>query len=381
MAAAIDFQDLQRTAGEFEQAFTPPGWIYNDAALFERERRELFSREWLCTGHVSRIANPGDFFVVDCAGESVIIGADQDGRPHAFYNVCRHRGTRMVNERNGNCRAYKCPYHAWAYGLDGTLIAAPTMDDVEGFRKADYPLRDVRMEVWNGFVFVCLDPDTPPMSEVYSDFPDLSHLDLASVVRLGYHDYTVDANWKLISENYNECYHCALAHPQLHRVSADRDFPDYKHHSGRHFTGGPMSIRPDFNTLTISGKTPRAPLPGWPEAESDMVFYFNLYPNMFLSLAPDYVLTHYLWPVSPDKVYIETEWFFAPEQIAADNFNPDDAIEFWDTTNRQDWDLCENAHKGLRSQGHRPGRYQSWESSVHDFDRWYVGRMFANEIG
>ena len=167
MAAAIDYKDLGRTDLPLEDAFTPPGWIYWDPETYSREQSRIFGRDWLCAGHQSRLANPGDYFLVNCGRESVILAADQNGTAHAFYNVCRHRGTRIVNDRSGSCRAFKCPYHAWAYALDGSLIAAPTMDNVKGFDKADYPLREVRLETWNGFLFICLDPDTPPMNEVY----------------------------------------------------------------------------------------------------------------------------------------------------------------------------------------------------------------------
>lgn len=376
MAAVLDRLDTSGTDRDFADALTPPGWVFWDRELYGREQREIFESGWLCAGHVSRLANPGDYFSVKVGDESIILAADSRGKPNAFYNVCRHRGTRIVSEGSGNCRSFKCPYHAWAYALDGKLIAAPTMDDVKGFEKSSYPLRPVRHASWNGFLFICLDPATPPIESVFSDFPDLSYLGLEKLVRVGHHQYDAATNWKLISENYNECYHCSVAHPQLSRISDDRDFPQYSH-SGRHFTGGPMSIRPEFNTMTTTGRTERARLPGSLESEKHLIFYFDIYPNFLLSIAPDYMLTHYLWPTGPESVHIESEWFFAAEQIEAPGFDPADAIEFWDTTNRQDWALCENALRGLRSRGHRPGRYHSWEGSVHQFDRWYVRKMFS----
>ncbi|MDJ0655841.1 MAG: aromatic ring-hydroxylating dioxygenase subunit alpha [Xanthomonadales bacterium] len=374
MPTAVDW--VGQTDRDFENALTLPGRVYWDPAVFAREEQQIFGKDWLCVGHVSRLASPGDFFLVNLGRESVILAADKQGTPHAFYNVCRHRGTRVVNDASGSCRLFRCPYHDWAYGLDGRLMSAPNMEETPNFRREDFPLREVRLELWNGFLFINLDPDALPMSAVYDDFPDLSYLNLHRLQRVGYHHYDVDANWKLICENYNECYHCALAHPQLHRISVDREYPDLNH-VGKHFTGGPMAIRQGFNTMTTSGVTDRAPLPGWKDSDKDMVMYFNLYPNLLLSIAPDYLLTHYIWPTGPETVYIETEWFCATEQIEQPGFDPRDAIEFWDTTNRQDWGLCENALRGLRSTGHRPGPYQSWETCVHDFDRWYVRRVFA----
>ncbi|NNF15573.1 MAG: aromatic ring-hydroxylating dioxygenase subunit alpha [Gammaproteobacteria bacterium] len=370
--------DVSRTAREFADAYTLPGWVYSDATLHQREHEKIFCRYWLCAGHVSRLANPGDYFLVNLGPESLIFVADQNALPHAFYNVCRHRGTRLVNEPHGRCRGFLCPYHAWNYGLDGSLLAAPNMQDVKGFDKSSFPLNEITLEVFNGFLFFNLDKKAPPLQQVYSDFPDMTRFGTDELVRVGYHDYQVNANWKLICENYHECYHCALAHPQLHRLSDVAEFPQHEH-VGRNFTGGPMALKPEFNTMTMSGRTQRKPLPGTTSADHRLIYYFNCYPTFLYSLAADYILTHYIWPTGPQSCYIETEWFCAKEQMAEADFCADDAIEFWDITNQQDWALCENAMQGLQSRGHLPGRYSPQESCVHDFDRWYVETMFGAE--
>ena len=137
-----------------------------------------------------------------------------------------------------------------------------------------------------------------------------------------------------------------------------------------------MAIKSRFNTMTLSGTTDRQPLAGSTDADRRMVHYFNLLPNFLLSICPDYVLAHYIRPRGPEQVYIETEWFCAAEQIGRADFDPSDAIEFWDTTNRQDWKLCEDALRGLKSAAHVQGRYQSGETCSHRFDRWYVEKMF-----
>ncbi len=377
MATAMREPDVRDTDRDFREALTPPGWVFHDRELYERELDEIFRRMWLAAGHRSRLGEPGDFFVVDVGPESIIIVADKDNRPRAFYNFCRHRGTRMVTESGGHCRMFRCPYHNWAYGLDGELLAAPTMEEVAGFDKAHYPLREVRLETLYGFLFINLDDEAETLAESFADFPDLSRYGVEGLERVGRHDYVVEANWKLICENYNECYHCSLAHPQLHRVSTYRAFPEHDV-TGRHFNGGPMGLKEGYNTLTVSGVTNNPPLPRLSEKEKRMVHYFNVYPNFLFSLAPDYVMAHYLWPTGPDSVYIETEWFCDPAQISHPDFDPADAIDFWDVTNRQDWGLCENAQKGLGSRGHLPGPYHPSESGVHAFDRWYVRRMFRD---
>ena len=370
--------DVSRTRRPFDDAYTPPGWVYSDEGLFRREHEEIFARTWLCVGHVSRLANPGDYFLVSLPPESIILVADQSGQPHAFYNVCRHRGTRLVNESHGSCKGFLCPYHSWNYGLDGRLLAAPNMNATKGFDKSEFPLNEIRLEKFNGFLFINLDNDAEPLCKVYDDFPDMTRFGTDELVRVGHHSYDVNANWKLICENYHECYHCALAHPQLHRLSEPADFPSHQH-VGRHFTGGPMAIKKEFNTMSMSGKTDRIPLPGSKESDKNLVYYFNMFPTFLYSIAADYVLTHYIWPTGPQSCYIETDWFCAKEQMAHPGFTADDAIEFWDMTNKQDWALCETAQKGLGSRGHKPGRYNEIESCVHDFDRWYVETMFGSE--
>jgi len=170
----------------------------------------------------------------------------------------------------------------------------------------------------------------------------------------------------------------ALVHPRLHKISASAGL-GYEH-SGAFFTGGPMGLKAGCNTLSFSGTTTRIPLSGATEKDRQLVYYFNLFPNFFLTIAPDYLMTHYLWPTAADSCYVETEWFCAPEQIAKSDFSLQEVVEFWDETNRQDWALCENAMFGLKSKAHRPGFYHPIENCVHEFDRWYVRTLFSLEL-
>ena len=370
-------QALKATAADFERANTPPGRLFWDTDLYQRDLDEIFARHWLCVGHRSRLAEAGDFFVVDVGADSVIVVLGNDGEARAFLNVCRHRGTRISNEQSGRCRGFLCPYHAWHYGLDGKLKRAPLMEDVAGFDTDDYPLIAVDIDSIFGFLFINLSADAAPLADAFADFPDVSRYALPDLTRVAHHEYEVDANWKLICENYHECYHCQIAHPQLHRISNYGDLSNGSAY-GQLFIGGPMAIRDGFNTMTISGKTDREPFAGCDGDDLKTVHYFNLLPNFLLSIAPDYVLTHHIWPRGPEHVFIESEWFFSADQVAADSFDPSDAIEFWDTTNLQDWKLCENALRGLKSRGHIPGRYQSGEDCTHRFHRWYIQTMFPD---
>ena len=376
MKQVSDFDTaLAATAQDFEQAHTPPGRVFWDEGLYARELDDVFRRMWLCVLHASRLKVPGDFFVVDFGPESIVVVADDDIQPRAYHNVCRHRGTRLVSEPTGRTMGIRCPYHAWNYGLDGQLRAAPGMEATPHFCRSDFPLLDVRIDIFRGFLFICLDSDAEPLGDAFADFPSLEVGRLENVVRVARHDYNVASNWKLICENYHECYHCAVAHPQLHRIS-DYDTPFDPQASGRLFVGGPMRVKPPYSSMTMSGASLDEDQGSAEGASTAIVHYFNLLPNFLLSIAPDYVLTHHIWPRGPESVYIESEWFCAPDLVAQDRFSIEDAETFWDVTNQQDWNLCETALKGLKSSYHRPGRYHPDEHCAHRFDRWYVERMF-----
>ncbi|PYK66609.1 MAG: (2Fe-2S)-binding protein, partial [Verrucomicrobia bacterium] len=290
-------------------------------------------------------------------------------------NVCRHRGTRLKEDVRGHASAIQCPYHAWTYRLDGGLIGAPHMDEVPGFDKADYSLRAMNLGIWEGFIFVNLANEAAgakgggykslekwfaPLSGKFSPW-NMSILQPAKRI-----EYDVRANWKLMFENYSECYHCPGVHPQLQKVSpydsAENDLRDGP------FLGGFMKINPG-KSLTMSGNACAA-FVGKIE-DLQRVFYYSIFPNMLLSLHPEYVMVHQLWPQSPERMLIVCDWLFHPDAFRREKFNPDDAIEFWDMTNRQDWHVCELSQQGIASRAYRPGPFSSRETIPAAWDKYY----------
>lgn len=375
VTALADCRDaLAATTQPFSTARTPPGRLFYDSTVYRHDLEALFGNIWLCAGHAARVAEPGSFFRIEVGDDSLLIVRDRDRQLGAFFNVCRHRGTRLTTRRAGECGGFTCPYHAWHYDLDGSLKAAPMMDDVAGFKLADYSLAAAHVDEFMGFVFVHLGGNPPPLADQFGDFPDLARFRLADLVSVAEHRYDVHTNWKLVCQNYHECYHCPVAHPDLHRVS-HHDPQISADVSGRLFIGGPMALRDGFSTLTKSGQSTRRPLPGATPDDLRTVHYFNLLPNFLLSIAPDYVLTHHVWPRGPERVSIESHWLFAKAEADAPNFDPTDVVDFWDSTNRQDWALCENALVGLKSTRHQPGPYQTSEDCAHRFDRWYAQQL------
>ena len=351
-------------------AKTLPQQYFVSPEVFAREQEKIFSRQWVCVGHQSEIAKAGDYFVREVAGESMIIVRDKRGEIHGLFNVCRHRGTRLCEERNGHFSAIQCPYHAWTYGLDGRLIGAPHMDDVPGFVKADYSLHAMNLALWEGFIFVSLADAPAPLEEWFAPLTGkFTHWNLPKLRSAKRVEYDVQANWKLIFENYSECYHCPGVHPMLSKVSpydsAENDLCEGP------FLGGFMSITNGAG-LTMSGKTCALPVGDIRSEDHAHVFYYSIFPNMLLSLHPDYVMVHQLWPKSPERTLILCDWFFHPEAFDRDDFHPNDGIDFWDMTNRQDWHVCELSQQGISSRAYRPGPYSPRESIPAAWDREYL---------
>jgi len=366
--------DIEATLRPFPEASPLAGPPYRDPAIFEAELDLIFFKMWLCVGHQDVVRAPGDYVTREIGGESVMVVRGTDRTVRAFYNVCRHRGTRLLDEGAGaGLDCIRCPYHAWSYGLDGSLIAAPLMDKRSNFDKAAYPLRALRCDIWEGFVFVCFDDDAAALGEQLAEVPDLSRYAMADM-RLGAtHEYEIAANWKLVCENYGECYHCPTNHPQLNPVSNFQS--GGSSFEGAAFCGGPMRLNDGCVTMTLDGQTGRPPIAGLSAEEQRLVHYFNIYPAFLLSPHPDYVLTHTLWPLAPDRSVIRCEWLFPAETVARDDFDPADAVDFWHMTNEQDWAICERAQRGVRSRGYAPARYHGLEETIYFFDKWYLRAM------
>ena len=344
--------------------------------IFAEENEKIFSRQWLLVGHQSQIPNAGDYIVQRVNRESLIVIRDRSAKIHGFFNVCRHRGSRLIEDNCGNRAAIQCPYHAWIYGLDGRLIGAPHMDEVPGFEKADYPLHEVNLGIWEGFIFVNLRDASAERGDYSLEhwFAPLSgkfsHWNMSILQPAKRIEYDVRANWKLMFENYSECYHCPGVHPQLQKVSpydsAQNDLREGP------FLGGFMKINPG-KSLTMSGNACAA-FVGKIE-NLQQVFYYSIFPNMLLSLHPEYVMVHQLWPQSPERTSIVCDWFFHPEAFKRSNFNPEDAVEFWDMVNRQDWHVCELSQQGISSRAYDPGPYSARESIPAAWDEYYLRQM------
>jgi glycine betaine catabolism A len=363
---------FRKTADTFTSGATAlPQRYFVSPEIFAREQERIFSTQWLVVGHQAEIANNGDYFTQTIAAEGLIVLRDQEGAIRAFYNVCRHRGTRLCEDKSGRLReTIRCPYHAWTYGLDGKLVGAPHMDKIAGFDKSGYSLHAVNLALWEGFIFLSLAPQPAPFDKVFAPLAGkFTHWNLPNLRSARRIEYNVRANWKLIFENYSECYHCPLVHPSLSKLtpydSAENDLCEGP------FLGGFMPITKG-HSLTMSGNACAMPVGDIKAEDHHRVFYYSIFPNMLLSMHPDYVMVHQVWPQSPDRVTILCDWFFHPDAFQRPDFRPDDAIAFWDMTNRQDWHVCELSQQGISSRAYQPGPYSPRESIPAAWDREYL---------
>jgi len=358
-----------------EQARTLPALHYTCPEMFWREMRAVHYDMWLHAGRTEQLPETGSYFLVQFAGVNVVVLRNEQGEVTAFHNTCRHRGTLLCKEHEGRLPGrIRCAYHAWTYALDGKLISAPNMEKVQGFDRADYPLNTVATAVWDGHVFINLSAHPQPFTEYLAGLDTkFTPWGMAQLKRVERKVYHLQANWKLVIQNYSECLHCPIVHPllnkQSHYMSGDNEPPQPT------YLGGRMDLRDGVKTLSMDGQSNRDPLPGLSAQDQRHVYYYCLLPNLLLNLHPDYMLTFQLWPLAVDRTDIVCEWAFHPDAIAKPEFDPRDSIEFWDLTNKQDWELSDLAQAGISTRGYQPGPYSNREELLIGLDKFVLERL------
>jgi len=337
----LDPREVEATLEPLERATMLPPRAFTDPAVLNWELETIF-RGWVCVGHASLVAEPGNYLMREIGTDSVVVMGAEDGRPRAFLNVCRHRGSRLIEHFEGSVRRrVQCPYHGWSYGFDGELKAAPHMDGVEDFDPSCWGLIPVRVATVGGLVVVDLSGDAPDVDSHLGELAGyLERYRVGALRRSGQINYEVGANWKALAENYSECLHCPGVHPELNRLSHYLS-GEVLEGAGA-WCGGSMTLSEGASTMGREGghAHQRPPIDGLSGQDLSSVLYFVLFPNALVSLHPDYVMLHTLWPRAADRTDVVCEWLFEPATIAADGFDPSDAIDFWDQVNREDWRVC-----------------------------------------
>ena len=358
-----------------EQAHGLPPACYHDPAFHQKEHEDIFTKGWILAGRTDRIANPGDYCTVGFGDLSLVLTRSEDGALQAFANTCRHRGAPLV-EGEGHCRALSCPYHAWTYKLDGTLAAAPGMQDTANFHMAEFPLHRVRIDVWDGFMFVCASAQTPPLAQWLGDLPERLAMYGFDQMRTARRvEYQVACNWKVWVENFMEGYHI----PTVHRSTISRqkvvNMPEdpgrgeyvaiYERHEGtRALLHGDAGFGP---IETLSG-------------ESSLGSRFILiYPNAMLAIANDTMWCFEAFPQGATQTKIVLSSCFPASRFERDDFAALAANYFkrQDIVVREDNDISEWQQRGLQNRHARPGRFSIKEKIVHALDNWVLDRVLG----
>jgi Rieske 2Fe-2S family protein len=352
---------------------TLTGLEYTSDAVFDRERERIFHRSWFYVCRDDRLA-PGDRFVADVAGESVLVVKDRDGHVHAHANVCRHRGARLCEESGPGSKAgITCPYHAWTYALDGRLIGTPHLapDDVD---RDSLSLWTVACEVWHGFVFVNLSAEPLPLVDSFKLGMDsvevFEHLHLGDLRTAVTTSTRVSANWKILVENYQECLHCSWVHPELVDI-----VPTYK-------TGSVVDpARPDGgvtvrgNSFSLTGRSSLPVLPHMGEAEAESYYGATVFPNMFIDVTGTSVIVSSMWPHAADETTVVMEYLFAPDTIESADFDPNEIVEFSELVGKQDYDVCERVQRGVASRFFAHGVLAPQDHLIVEFLTAYRSQM------
>lgn len=385
-------EDQQNTSSAALKALRGEYYVSED--WHQADLDVIFYKQWLFAGHSTEIPKKGDFFTFSVGTENVIVTRQADGTLKAFNNICRHRGARVCLEGKGSVgRTFTCPYHAWSYGVDGKLIGAPQMP--ANFDKSDYGLKQVWVEEFQTLVFVSFADERPEsVAEMFSDV-DLSLWDLENSKVAKELTYEIEANWKLVSENFIECYHCSVVHPELcavydpslsvvgarvsdlqHVLSDDEDVPDtYHEFSVEGF------LRPGMQALSIDGKYAVNKLLGRDGNHPSKAGALYSFPNIALGLSPDYVLTQSWYPVSPTRTRFRQTFVVHKDAEPGVDYDVEHLVKLMDITAKEDLDVC-GLQDVVASRAYEPGPYHpdlelaviNWMKTYHHLHAKAQGR-------
>lgn len=364
---------------------TLAGEFYTSDAVFAAEQAQIFENSWICAARASDLTQPGQFKKVQIGRESVLVVRARDGLLRAFLNVCRHRGAQLCTETEGQVRrTLRCPYHAWTYALDGRLVAAPNLaalTDTGGaaIDRYAYGLVPVALTEWLGYAWVCLS-DGPPsfedtvVGEVTSRLGDAAAIDRYGVdgLRVGHRTvYDVAANWKLIVENFMECYHCSSIHPELVDV-----LPEFaRGMAAQSYVGHGAEFGSDVTGFTVDGSAGFGTLPGLSDEQDRRYFAITVRPSVFVNLVPDHIIFHRMYPLAADRTVVECDWLYAPDVVTAGH-DVTRSVELFHRVNQQDFEACERTQPAMSSRAYRHGGVLvPAEHHLAEFHQWVVSRL------
>jgi Rieske 2Fe-2S family protein len=337
---------------------TLPGASYTDPGIFAQEQERIFESMWFCAVRALDLPRPGAFKTVEVGRESILVTRARDNSIRAYFNVCRHRGAKLCTEESGEVkRAFQCPYHAWTYDLTGKLVAAPNLTKMPDVGRTEYGRASVAVREWLGYVWVCLAEDPPPFDEVVQevvtrlgDTESIEHYDIDNLQIGRRITYDVKANWKLIIENFMECYHCATIHPELTEVLPE--FADG--YAAQYYVGHGAEFGEGIQGFTVDGSEGLDRIPGVSEDQDRRYYAITVRPQVFVNLVPDHVILHRMYPVAVDRTIVECDWLFLKDVVDGGR-DLGKSVELFDLVNRQDFAACERCQPAMSSRVYARG--------------------------
>ena len=358
---------------------TLPGSAYTDPAFFAREVERIVEARWMCAVRLEDLAEVGRYRTVQIGRESVVVVRAGEG-VRAFLNVCPHRGSRVCTGESGQVkRTLRCAYHAWSFDLEGHLVAAPNLKKMPDVDRVAQGLSPVAVREWLGYAWVCLAPEPPSFEDSVVDGATervggpaaLGGYDVEALALGRRITYDVAANWKLIIENFMECYHCATIHPELTAV-----LPEFTRGVAAQAAVGHGALFGErIEGFTVDGSAGFDALPGVDEEHDRRYYAATVRPTVFLNLVPDHVIVHRMFPLAVDRTVVECDWLYAPDVIAS-GASIDHSVELFHRVNLQDFEACEMTQPGMSSRRYaRGGVLVPVEHHITEFHDWVVAQV------
>lgn len=330
------------------------GW-YLDPEVFDLEQERIFARTWQPVAKLSDVQKVGDYVATEAAREPIVVTRDHSNQIRAYYNVCPHRAGALARGK-GSRKSLQCLYHGWTFSLEGELLNAPALGNIENFDPGCFGLREVRVDLWGPYIFVNLDEDAPSLNDFWGEaFQQSAGVNYSEWMLVESREYLIDCNWKVYLDNYVEGYHVPMAHPGLNR---EMNLDDYHVDTFRYHSTQRVVVKPsDQGNAKKRRYTETSP--------DDQICYHTLFPNFMIDTYPDNLSTNIVKPLAVDKTLLTFEWFF---KDPSDRDTIDSMIAFADEVQWEDIEICEYVQKGLRSRSYDVGRFsERHENGVHHF--------------
>jgi predicted outer membrane repeat protein len=376
------------------------GWsleqpFYTSEEVLEAEWKYIFQKHWLFAGNTAQIPRAGDYFLYHLQNDSIIIIRGNNGEVYAHYNTCRHRGSAICSNDAGHAAKLICPYHQWVYDKDGTLLNARMMPD--DFGKDDYSLHSAHVQVVEGLIFISLSDSPPDFSFIQKSLsPYLKPYAINKAKLASIKNYVLDANWKLVGENFRECYHCGGAHPEycsaviganLREDVNELTLAKQKQWNEKglattlvEVTEGTTTyairypLRPGVESYSVDGKKVSIQMGMHKDHDAGVVGLVN-YPNFWMDAVSDYIWTMKITPINAATTAVQFSWLVDANAVEGEDYTLERLTQFWEITGDQDGKLCENNFKGIQSNAYSPGPYAPVEDQVVNFVDWCVEQL------